>query len=95
MCKVVEMYMDENGDLNLTLYASNGTDCDVGLNEIDISVSDGDMQLFSESFESDLMVQKDNVTIFALKIPSEELDFTTWSEPKITDFRFSYENLDY
>lgn len=95
MCKVVEMYMDENGDLNLTLYASNGTDCDVGLNEIDISVSDGDMQLFSESFESNLMVQKDNVTIFALKILSEELDFTTWSAPKITDFRFSYENLDY
>lgn len=29
MCKVTEMYMDENDNLNLTVYASNGTDKDV------------------------------------------------------------------
>lgn len=95
MCKATEMYMDESDNLNLTFYASNATDKDVKLTGVDITVSDGEQQLFSKSFEIDTMVQKDNVSMFVLKIYSDELNFTSWSSPKITDFKFSYENLDY
>ena len=93
MCKLTEMYMDESDNLNLTFYASNGTDKDVGLTGVDITVSDGDQQLFSKNFEVDTTVQKGDVSLFVLKIYSEELDFSTWSSPKITDFKFSYNNL--
>ena len=93
MCKLTEMYIDESDNLNLTFYASNGTDKDVELTGVDVTVSDGDQQLFSKNFEADTTVQKGDVSLFVLKIFSEELDFTTWSSPKITDFKFSYNNL--
>ena len=93
MCKLTEMYMDESDNLNLTFYASNGTDKDVKLTGMDITVSDGDLQLFSKNFEVDTTIQKDSASLFVLKLYSDELDFTTWSSPKITDFRFSYNEM--
>lgn len=92
MCKLTEMYIDENDNLNLTFYTSNGTDKDAKLTGIDIAVSDGDRQLFSKNFEVDEPVQKGEAFLFSLTIYSDELDFTTWSSPKIADFKFSYEN---
>ena len=92
MCKLTEMYIDDNDNLNLTFYASNDTESAVKLTGVDITVSDGDRQLFSKSFEVDEPVQKGEAFLFALKIFSDELDFNTWSSPKITDFKFSYEN---
>lgn len=95
MCKVTEMYMDINNNVQITLYASNGTDKDIGLTEVSITMTDGGDKLFDKNFEIDLLVQKDNASVYTLTIPSEELDFTTWNSPKITDFRFSYNELDY
>ncbi len=93
MCKVTEMYMDENDNLNLTVYASNGTDKDVKLTGIDISVSDGDRVLFENHFDVDIELKKDGVSLCALKLFSpQDINFTTWSSPKITDFKFNYEN---
>lgn len=93
MCKVTEMYMDENDNLNLTVYASNGTDKDVKLTGMDISVSDGDRMLFEKHFDVEIELNKDGVSLCALKLFSpQDIDFTTWSSPKITDFTFSYEN---
>ena len=93
MCKVTEMYMDENDNLNLTVYASNGTDKDVKLTGMDISVSDGDRTLFEKHFDVEIELNKDGVSLCALKLFSpQDIDFTTWSSPKITDFTFSYEN---
>lgn len=93
MCKVTEMYMDINNNVQITLYVSNGTDKDIGLNGVDITTADGDRQLFRKHFDMDLYVEKSNVFIYTLTIPSEELDFTTWSSPKITDFKFSYDEM--
>lgn len=93
MCKLTEMYIDENDNLNLTFYASNGADRDAKLNSIDITVSDVDRQLFSKNFEVDTTVRKGESTLFALKIYSEELDFNSWISPKITDFRFDYNEV--
>lgn len=93
MCKVTEMYMDINNNVQITLYTANGTDKDVGLSGVDIAVADGDSPLFSKHFDMDLYITERNVSIYTLTIPSEELDFTTWSSPKITDFRFSYTDL--
>ena len=91
MCKVTEMYMDENDNLNLTVYASNGTDKDVKLTGMDISVSDGDRMLFEKHFDVEIELNKDGVSLCALKLFSpQDIDFTTWSSPKITDFSFSY-----
>lgn len=95
MCKVTEMYMDINNNVQITLYTANGTDKDVGLSGVDIAVADGDSPLFSKHFDMDLYITERNVSIYTLTIPSEELDFTTWSSPKITDFRFSYTDLAY
>ncbi len=95
MCKVTEMYMDINNNVQITLYISNGTDKDIGLTNVDVTVADSDRQLFSKSFDMDLFIGKSNVSIYTLTIPSEELGFTTWSSPKITDFKFSYNDLDY
>ena len=93
MCKVTEMYMDENDNLNLMVYASNGTDKDVKLTGVDISVADGDRMLFEEHFDVEIELNKDGVSLCALKLFSpQDIDFTTWSSPKITDFTFSYEN---
>ena len=93
MCKVTEMYMDENDNLNLTVYASNGTDKDVKLTGMDISVSDGDRMLFEKHFDVEIELNKDGVSLCALKLFSpQDIDFTTWSTPKIIDFKFSYEN---
>ncbi len=93
MCKLTEMYIDENDNLNLTFYASNGADRDAELNSIDITVSDVDRQLFSKNFEVDTTVRKGESTLFALKIYSDELDFNSWISPKITDFRFDYNEV--
>lgn len=95
MCKITEMYMDINNNVQITLYTANGTDKDVGLSGVDIAVADGDSPLFSKHFDMDLYISERNVSIYTLTIPSEELDFTTWSSPKITDFRFSYTDLAY
>ena len=88
MCKLVEMYLDENNDLNLTFYASNGMGQDVALTGMDLTVTDENRPLFAESFSLDRLVQADNVSLFALKIPAQELDFSTWNSPKIADFTF-------
>ena len=91
MCKVTEMYMDENDNLNLTVYASNGTDKDVKLTGMDISVSDGDRMLFEKHFDVEIELNKEGVSLCALKLFSpQDIDFTTWSSPKITEFSFSY-----
>lgn len=91
MCKVTEMYMDENDNLKLTVYASNGTDKDVKLTGMDISVSDGDRMLFEKHFDVEIELNKEGVSLCALKLFSpQDIDFTTWSSPKITDFSFSY-----
>lgn len=95
MCKVTEMYMDINDNVQITLYISNGTDKDIGLTNVDLTAADGDVQLFNKSFNIDLFVGKSDVSIYTLTIPSEEMNFTTWGSPKITDFKFSYDNLDY
>lgn len=93
MCKVTEMYMDENDNLNLTVYASNGTDKDVKLTGVDISAADGDRMLFEKHFDVEIELNKDGVSLCALKLFSpQDIDFTTWSSPKIIDFKFSYEN---
>ena len=93
MCKVTEMYMDENDNLNLMVYASNGTDKDVKLTGVDISVADGDSKLFEKHFDIDAELKKNDICLYALKLFSpEEIDFTTWNSPKITNFKFSYEN---
>lgn len=95
MCKMTEMYMDENNNVQITLYISNGTNSDIGLTGVDITVSDDGRQLFSKNFDIDLFVDKHNVSIYELTVPSEEIDFTTWNNPGITDFKFSYKNIDY
>ena len=93
MCKVTEMYMDENDNLNLTVYASDGTDKDVKLTGVDISAADGDRMLFEKHFDVEIEINKDGVSLCALKLFSpQDIDFTTWSAPKIIDFKFSYEN---
>ncbi len=93
MCKVTEMYMDENDNLNLTVYASNGTESDVKLTGMDISAADGDRVLFEKHFDVEIEINKGGVSLCALKLFSpQDIDFTTWSTPKIIDFKFSYEN---
>lgn len=93
MCKVTEMYMDENDNLNLTVYASNATDKDVKLTGVDISAADGDQKLFEKHFDVEIELNKGGVSLCALKLFSpQDIDFTTWSAPKITDFKFSYES---
>lgn len=93
MCKVFEMYMDDNDNLNLTVYMANGTDNDVKLTGIDISAADGDSKLFEKHFDIDAELKKNDICLYVLKLFSpQDIDFTTWSSPKITDFKFSYEN---
>ena len=91
MCKVTEMYTDINNNVQITLYVSNGTDKDIGLTGVDITTVDGDKKLFGKHFAMEQLVVKGTATAYTLTIPSEELDFTTWNSPKITDFKFSYE----
>jgi len=93
MCKVTEMYIDTNDNLQLTVYASNGTDKAVKLTGVDITVADGEQKLFEKHFDVEIEINKDGVSLCALKLFSpQDIDFTTWSSPKITDFTFSYEN---
>ena len=95
MCKVTEMYIDTNDNLQLTVYASNGTDKAVKLTGVDITVADGDQKLFKKHFDInfDIAVEKDGKTLYTLTLYSpQDINFTTWNRPKITDFSFSYEN---
>ena len=95
MCKITEMYIDTNDNLQLTVYASNGTDKAVKLTGVDITVADGDQKLFEKHFDVnfDIAVEKDSKTLYTLTLYSpQDINFTTWNRPKITDFSFSYEN---
>lgn len=95
MCKVTEMYIDTNDNLQLTVYASNATDKAVKLTGVDITVADGDQKLFEKHFDInfDIAVEKDGKTLYTLTLYSpQDINFTTWNRPKITDFSFSYEN---
>ena len=95
MCKVTEMYIDTNDNLKLTVYASNGTDKAVKLTGVDITVADGDQKLFEKHFDInfDIAVEKNSKTLYTLTLYSpQDINFTTWNRPKITDFSFSYEN---
>lgn len=95
MCKVTEMYIDTNDNLQLTVYASNGTDKAVKLTGVDITVADGDQKLFEKHFDInfDIAIEKDSKTLYTLTLFSpQDINFTTWNRPKITDFSFSYEN---
>ena len=94
MCKVTEMYIDTNDNLQLTVYASNATDKAVKLTGVDITVADGDQKLFEKHFDInfDIAVEKDGKTLYTLTLFSpQDIDFATWNRPKITDFSFSYE----
>ena len=95
MCKVTEMYIDTIDNLQLTVYASNGTDKAVKLTGVDITVADGDQKLFEKHFDInfDIAVEKDGKTLYTLTLFSpQDINLTTWNRPKITDFSFSYEN---
>ena len=95
MCKVTEMYIDTNDNLQLTVYASNCTDKAVKLTGVDITVADGDQKLFEKHFDInfDIAVEKDGKTLYTLTLYSpQDINFTTWNRPNITDFSFSYEN---
>ncbi len=95
MCKVTEMYIDTNDNLQLTVYASNGTDKAVKLTGVDITVADGYQKLFEKHFDInfDIAVEKDSKTLYTLTLFSpQDINLTTWNRPKITDFSFSYEN---
>ena len=95
MCKVTEMYIDTNDNLQLTVYASNGTDKAVKLTGVDMTVADGDQKLFEKHFDInfDIAVEKDSKTLYTLTLFSpQDINLTTWNRPKITDFSFSYEN---
>ena len=92
MCKVTEMCMDINNNVQITLYVSNGTDADIELTGVSITATDGDSRLFSKHFDLDRYVGKNDAYTYMLTIPSEELDFTSWSSPKITDFVFDYDD---
>ena len=95
MCKVTEMYIDTNDNLQLTVYASNGTDKAVKLTGVDITAADGEQKLFEKHFDInfDIAVEKDSKTLYTLTLYSpQDINFTTWNRPKITDFSFSYEN---
>ena len=95
MCKVTEMYIDTNDNLQLTVYASNATDKAVKLTGVDITVADGDQKLFEKHFDInfDIAIEKDGKTLYTLTLFSpQDINFTTWNRPKITDFSFSYEN---
>lgn len=95
LCKVTEMYTDINNNVQITLYVANGTDKDIGLTGVDITTVDGDIKLFDKHFDMEQLVVNGTSSVYTLTIPSEELDFTAWSSPKITDFKFSYDKLDY
>lgn len=95
MCKVTEMYIDTNDNLQLTVYASNATDKAVKLTGVDITVADGDQKLFEKHFDInfDIAVEKNSKTLYTLTLYSpQDINFTTWNRPKISDFSFSYEN---
>ena len=95
MCKVTEMFIDTNDNLQLTVYASNATDKAVKLTGVDITVADGDQKLFEKHFDInfDIAIEKDSKTLYTLTLFSpQDINFTTWNRPKITDFSFSYEN---
>ena len=95
MCKVTEMYIDTNDNLQLTVYASNATNKAVKLTGVDITVADGDQKLFEKHFDVnfDIAIEKDSKTLYTLTLYSpQDINFTTWNRPKITDFSFSYEN---
>lgn len=95
MCKVTEMYIDTNDNLQLTVYASNGTDKAVKLTGVDITVADGEQKLFEKHFDInfDIAVEKDGKTLYTMTLYSpQDINFTTWNRPKISDFSFSYEN---
>ena len=95
MCKVTEMYIDTNDNLQLTVYASNGTDKAVKLTGVDITVADGEQKLFEKHFDInfDIAVEKNSKTLYTLTLYSpQDINFTTGNRPKITDFSFSYEN---
>ena len=95
MCKATEMYIDRDGNLQITLYISNGTDSDIAMNGVDITLTDGGATLFSCHFDFDLYVDRRNVSVYNLTVPAEELDFDTWSRPIIDRFSFTYEKSEY
>lgn len=77
MCRLTEMYIDESENLNLTLYVSNGTEQDVRLTGVNITVSDGERQLLDRHFDIDMSVGAGDVSLYGLMVYSDELDFTT------------------
>ena len=95
LCKPVEMFIDEEGNIQITLYASNATGKDLGLAGVDITVSDGGETLFSRHFSSDWLLQNGNVTTFTFTIPAAEAGFDTWSRPTIDAFTFTCRDLGY
>lgn len=95
LCKPVEMFVDEEGNIQITLYASNATGKDLGLAGVDITVSDGGEALFSRHFSSDWLLQNGNATTFTFTIPAAEAGFDTWSRPTIDAFTFTCRDLGY
>ena len=77
MCRLTEMYIDESENLNLTRYVSNGTEQDVRLTGVNITVSDGERQLLDRHFDIDMSVGTGDVSLYGLMVYSDELDFTT------------------
>lgn len=95
LCKLTEMYIDEEGNVNLTFYASNSTDKDVALTGIDLTITDGGADLFTEHLEVDLLVQQNNATSITIRLPQLPQNITDWGSPSIKNFAFTYDIMDY
>lgn len=92
MCKIPEMYMDADGNLNITVYVSNGYNNAVTFNGIsELTVSDGGNILFSvKNAETEYTVDAGSALTYTLTVPKESIDFTSWTAPKIETLDFSF-----
>lgn len=92
MCKVTEMYMDDEGNANVTFYCSNGTGREVTVKELkDLTVTDSETTLFSIGTEFNHTLAPGEVFIHTVTVTADSIDFSTWNSPRIANFEFTFE----
>lgn len=93
MCKIPEIYMDGDGNVNITVYVSNGYKSAATFNGIsELTVSDGGNILFSiKDTDAQYTLDAGGALTYTVTVPKESINFTSWTAPKIETLDFSFE----
>lgn len=91
LCKAIELYEDENGDVVVTLYASNDTGKPVTVENIKkLTVTDGKKTLFTVNAQLSERLEPESSLLRTVTVEGASLEPEVWSRLEVGELSFDF-----